>query len=438
MAIYKRCQHRGRERDRCAHPWYGTYQLRGNPRVRVSLAKWGNTEVKTKGEAQAVFDDVKTAIRAGTFDPRGRGVVLSSDEPMTFVQLAKVYEERYVIAKNLKTAAEFKWRVKPLVERFGKMPITKIRAGDVEDWQAQLRKPRMVNGTRRSPSAATVNRAVEDLRRMLNWAVSREYMPSSPFTRGGVSVIKFEREDNRRNRRLSSEEEERIVAAAPVHLRALMILALDTGVRAGEMLALRVQDADMERGELTLRASTTKSGRTRRVPFSTQRLRSVIEWFRTDRTGKIRVGKAPLITNEAGKGIGGFRTSWETAVLRAHGYSPAPGKPLRDSKTNSLTAEARNAFNAIDLHWHDLRHEYACRLAERGVPLTKIQYLLGHASVVTTERYIHHTLAELSKAAAVLESGGVFDPAAEPKGAAAIHQPSTTAPGVPAERSQIH
>jgi integrase len=101
-------------------------------------------------------------------------------------------------------------------------------------------------------------------------------------------------------------------------------------------------------------------------------------------------------------------------VLRAYGYIGSK-EPLRDPKTNCLTPEARAAFNALDLHWHDLRHEYACRLAERGVPLTKIQYLLGHASVVTTERYIHHTLAELSKAAAVLESGGVFDPTSEPK-----------------------
>lgn len=54
--------------------------------------------------------------------------------------------------------------------------------------------------------------------------------------------------------------------------------------------------------------------------------------------------------------------------------------------------------------------------AERGMPITKIQSLRGHASIVTTERYIHHTLAELLKAAAVLESGGVFDPTSEPKG----------------------
>ena len=88
-------------------------------------------------------------------------------------------------------------------EAFGGTSIASIRAGDVEDWQAELRKPRMIHGSVRTPSAATVNGAVEDLRRMLNWAVSREYIPSSPFNRGGVSIIKLDREDNRRNRRIS-------------------------------------------------------------------------------------------------------------------------------------------------------------------------------------------------------------------------------------------
>src|SRR3989442_143672 len=79
MGIYKRCEHRGRERDRCAHPWYGTYQLRRQRRVRVSLAKWSGEKVDSKGEAQRVFDDVKAAVRAGTFDPYGRGIVRSTD-----------------------------------------------------------------------------------------------------------------------------------------------------------------------------------------------------------------------------------------------------------------------------------------------------------------------------------------------------------------------
>jgi hypothetical protein len=64
---------------------------------------------------------------------------------------------------------------------------------------------------------------------------------------------------------------------------------------------------------------------------------------------------------------------------------------------------------------HDLRQEYACRLAERGVPVTKIQALLGHASITTTQRYIHHTLAELSAATTVLETGATFDPISAPR-----------------------
>jgi hypothetical protein len=84
---------------------------------------------------------------------------------------------------------------------------------------AELRKQWLAYRAIRKPSAVTVNRAVEDLRRMLNWAVSREYVSSSPFTRGGVSVIKFDREDNRRNRRILPDEEERLIAAAPPHLQ---------------------------------------------------------------------------------------------------------------------------------------------------------------------------------------------------------------------------
>ena len=75
-----------------------------------------------------------------------------------------------------------------------------------------------------------------------------------------------------------------------------------------------------------------------------------------------------------------------------------------------------------DLHWHDLRHEYASRLVERGVPLSQVRDLLGHASIVTTERDDNHTFAALQQAAGRLESGKTFtsasqsDPNAEPEG----------------------
>jgi hypothetical protein len=134
MGIYKRCSHGRRERDRCSDPWYASYKLPGRPRARVALERWSGEEVNTKGQALAIFDQVKAEVRAGTFDPRGRGITARDDGAITFAQLAKVFEERYVAAKQLKTGSDFKWRIKPLLERFGHRDISTIRAADVEDW----------------------------------------------------------------------------------------------------------------------------------------------------------------------------------------------------------------------------------------------------------------------------------------------------------------
>ena len=63
----------------------------------------------------------------------------------------------------------------------------------------------------------------------------------------------------------------------------------------------------------------------------------------------------------------------------------------------------------VALHWHDLRHEYASRLVEKGVPLAQVRDLLGHASITTTERYDNQKIVNLQAAAAKLESGKTFD-----------------------------
>ena len=91
-----------------------------------------------------------------------------------------------------------------------------------------------------------------------------------------------------------------------------------------------------------------------------------------------------------GSRIGSFRTAWETLVLLAHGQAVTRDK--RRGRVNTA------GLAAIDLHWHDLRHEAACRWREKGLDLRKIQLLLGHSSLVVTERYLNISNDELADA----------------------------------------
>jgi integrase-like protein len=118
---------------------------------------------------------------------------------------------------------------------------------------------------------------------------------------------------------------------------------------------------------------------------------------------------SPVFSNEAGEALKTFKKAWVIAVLKAHGVDPR----WRKSAYNDLSADCQQRFREINLHWHDLRHEYASRLVERGVPLAQVRDLLGHASILTTERYDNQRLEALQAAVERLEEGKTFDPKTE-------------------------
>ena len=328
------------------------------------------------------------------------------EDPLTFAQFAQLYADKHARAKDLALAKTIDYRLKPLIERFGLRRLGDIKTADIEDFIAELRQPRQVNGRpERTLKPASINRSLEILRHMFNWAVGREYIDRTPFRRGSETLIRPLLEDNKRRRRVSEEEERQLLDAAPPMLRASMITALDTGMRSGAMLALRFQDIDWERRLLTARGPTTKSGRTRMVPIGTQRLFAVLEWLRLDVNGRHKPDDAPVFSNEVGEPLRNFRKAWVIAVLKAHGVTP---RWRKTGGYRDLTQECLDAFQAIDLHWHDLRHEYASRLVERGVPLAQVRDLLGHASIATTERYDNQRLEALQAATERLEDGKEF------------------------------
>ncbi|MEO8521838.1 MAG: site-specific integrase, partial [Acidobacteriota bacterium] len=395
------CEHKGRARDRCEHGWWGSF--RGK---RVSLAKWTNRETGSKSEADIALDELRAATRDGTFDERGLDPP-PDNSPMTFGKFADVYKQRHVLAKGLALSSTIDYRLKPLIQRFDERAIADIKTADIDDFVADLKQPRVVNGLDgRRLTPASINRTLGLLRHMLNWAVGREYLDKTPFRRGTEVLIRMELEDNKRRRRLKDEEEAALLAVASPHLRSMIIAALDTGMRRGEMLALLFGDIDWKRRVITLRGATTKSRRTRVVPIGTARLLAVLEWLRLDSDGERKRNDVPVFSNEAGEPLKTFKKAWVVALLKAHGVDPR----WRKGSYKDLSVECQQRLREINLHWHDLRHEYASRLVERGVPLAQVRDLLGHASILTTERYDNQTLEALQAAVERLEGGKTFDP----------------------------
>jgi site-specific recombinase XerD len=187
-------------------------------------------------------------------------------------------------------------------------------------------------------------------------------------------LVKHRQVNNARTRWLAPEEEVRLRAAikagCPEHMPELD-LALNCGLRRGEMYGLTWENVNAPRQVLTIPRS--KNGETRHVPLNSAALAALTELRnRGDGTG-------PVIRNPQGEPLTGPRYWFEPVVGRAK---------IR-------------AFS-----WHCLRHTFASRLVMAGVDLRTIQELLGHKSITMTVRYSHlsptHTLAAVERLAGVI------------------------------------
>jgi integrase len=121
---------------------------------------------------------------------------------------------------------------------------------------------------------------------------------------------------------------------------------------------------------------------------------------RHDPEGKEHPRTKYVFGTETGEQIGSIRRAWETTVLYAHGITPLwIGK-------GKLSPESRAGLRTIDLHFHDLRRQFACTLLESGADLHDVRDFLGHAAITTTSRYLQSTPLRLEKALARMDPEG--------------------------------
>lgn len=245
-------------------------------------------------------------------------------------------------------------------------------------------------------SPATANRNLVRLKGLLSRAVEWGFLDEHPLAK----VRRLKVDQRSRVRFLSADEESRLrtalddrqeqiraerdsanrwreerhqkpladLRAVPLvdHLKPLVLLSLNTGMRRGEVFNLTWTDIDLQNKVLTVVGDGSKSGQTRHIPLNREALAVLKAWKPKRATaGYVFPGKDGERLDNVKKAWGGLL---ELARIEA-------------------------------FRWHDLRHTFASKLVMAGVPLNTVRELLGHADIAMTLRYAH--LAPDSKAAAV-------------------------------------
>jgi integrase len=266
---------------------------------------------------------------------------------LPFTEFAAMYLERVIpIMKSIRTERD---RVKRWMRDLGNPPLGQITRSEIEAWRRQ-KMPTL--------KPASINRELSRLRHMLNTAVDWDLLEKSP-----MHGMKFLRENNARTRYLSMEECQRLIAAAIApHVRAIIIVALHSGMRQGEILNLCWQDLDFHSNFILIRDS--KNGQARHVPMDEALCSLFRDYPRRPDTQLIFAG------------CGGARL---TAI-----------------RTGFVNACTRAGFT--DLHFHDLRHTFSSQFVMGGGDLYILKELLGHKSITMTQRYAHLSPAYKTKA----------------------------------------
>ena len=237
---------------------------------------------------------------------------------------------------------------------------------------------RVLATLRGTKAASTMNKYLQTIKALEKWGRRKGYL-SRPWLSEFTSP-KREKHAKRDRRLVPDEltadgkvrtpgEERRLLAACTPWLQRLVIAAIETGCRRGELLSLQWADVNLRRHELTIRAEKAKDGDTRTLPIS-QRLLGVLEMVRHGPAGK-KHGPATYVFGDAvGGKVADPKKAWATACKRA---------------------------KITGLHFHDLRHEAGSRLLEAGWPLHHVQEMLGHADLKQTSTYLNVTQTGLQE-----------------------------------------
>lgn len=289
----------------------------------------------------------------------------------SFVREAKYVGNRKV--SGLRSLAPIRTYLKTLREYFGRKLLRSITHASIHRFKDKRLDTPLPNGNQRT--IAGVQRELELLRRILNFAKSESWILENPFEKGAPLINKAD--ESHRERILSIAEEARLLSAcnrpSREHLRLAILAALDTAGRKGELLALRWRNVDFINRTITFETKTTKTLKQRQVPLSA-RLEIELQSLR---------GKNPALSDD-------------DEIFRYQ------GAPIKDNFKFSFGSACREA-GIEGLHFHDLRHTATTRLVNLGIPAEIVMGVTGHSQHTTFRRYVNTDGNQLNRIAEALD-----------------------------------
>jgi integrase len=218
---------------------------------------------------------------------------------------------------------------------------------------------------RKGASGPTVNRDLAIISALFEWARHLGYCKENPVR----SVRRYSEKGRESETYLTAEQARALVETASADFRPLVVCALSTGIRRGELLALTWDAVDFREGSVSVRPEHEKSGRGRVVPMTADLWRT-LKGLRKQRKVFSMDGRDPVFVRSNGR----------------------PWTPRMVSRALPRTVEACEQISEAmkpKVTFHTLRHTAASLMAQSGVPMFDVGNILGHRDLRMTARYSH-------------------------------------------------
>lgn len=348
--------------------WYARIvRIEGNGKKKEYTAK-----AESKSHARRLRDELSTK-----YGLRGESAI--EGNKLNFRQVAEIYKEKKLFeaiyhgegnairkiagVRSLKPALHY---LNVLVEHFGSKLLKNITHHDIEEFKIKRLQTPTKRGSR---SISDVNRALTLVKTILKFAKQNGWIQFSPFELGKPLISMAD--EARRERVLSVDEEKNLLAVCVgnrAHLKPIIITALDTAMRRGELIKLQWDSVNFATRTITVIALNSKTARARIL------------------------GMTERVIDELWK-------LWEQSAKEPNALVFG----IKDNFKKSFASACQEA-NIDDLHFHDFRHTAITRMIQANIAPIEIMKISGHTQMSTFVKYVNPNENAVQRIANILSA----------------------------------